>query len=212
MAEPFNIEQFRQQMRSQGNVAPQAQPQPVPQQMPPQIAPPPMPQKYYAAQPQPMAQPAGGQPQAWPQQGQMMPAPQIMQPQAGMPQMPQAPVFAPPPNAVAQEVMEEASSKKSRFSLKRSKKEKTPKAKKVRKDQIGETNKTKSSPATIFMLGMTTGMACFFVGNMVMSSVFAPKPAQNLTVQQTQNASVQQNAAPVLQALDGPEQITISEE
>jgi len=219
MTEPFNIEKFRQQMRGQAPARPQVQPQPVPQQMPPHIAPPPMPQHYAAQQqPQPQAiaqpygQPVGGQPQVWPQQGQPMPAPQMMQPQAGVPPMQQAPVFAPPPSAMAQEMMEETTSKKSRFSLKRSKKEKAPKVKKVKKDKGGEAHETKRSPAMIFMLGMATGMACLFAGNMVMSSVFAKEPAQNLTVQHTQNTSVQQDAAPVLQALDGMEPIPAAEE
>ncbi len=212
MTESFNVEKFRQQMRGQAPVAPQAvpaqmqnapvaqMPQAVPQQaysapqmqraMPAPVAPqpmvPPMPQNS-GFQTQPpnhvYTPPVAVQPQAWATQGQVMQAPQIMQPQAGALQMPPAPVFAPPPATVAAPQLDEAAPKKSRFSLKRLIKEKAPKTKTAAKDNTADNHTTevsttevhtsKTSPAMIFMFGMATGIVCFLVGNMIMSTVFA---------------------------------------
>jgi len=251
MTEPFNVEKFRQQMRGQAPVAPQAvsaqmqaapaaipqavpaqmqgvpavmpqampqavpQPYPAPQmqgQMAAQHAPQPMVPQPMAAppmpqnpgfQPQPQAQPysppAAGQPQAWVPQGQTMQAPQV-------PQMMQPPVYATPPAAVDAPPLDEATSKKPRFSLKRLKKIKTPKIKKAAKAQTAEAeidsvegHKTKTSPAIIFMFGMATGIVCFLVGNMIMSNLFASKPTNNIADIAKRNASIQQPVLPTKQ-------------
>ena len=237
MTEPFNVDKFRQQMRGQAPVAPQAvsaqmqaapaaipqavpahmqgvpavmpqavpQPYPAPQmqgQMAAQHAPqpmvpqpmaPPMPQNP-GFQPQPQAQPysppAAGQPQAWVPQGQTM----------------QPPVYATPPAAVDAPPLDEATSKKPRFSLKRLKKIKTPKIKKAAKAQTAEAeidspevHSTKTSPAMIFMFGMATGIVCFLVGNMIMSNLFASKPTNNIADIAKRNASIQQPVLPTKQ-------------
>jgi len=217
MAEPFNIEKFRQQMRGQTPDVPQpvpvqmqgtpvngVMPPPMPQsfqpgQVPPQMPPqpqytpqqmvPPIPPSH-SVQAQPHAQnynpPIGGQPQAWVPQGQSMPAPQMMPP----------PGFAPPPAVMAPAEDEVTSLKKPRFSLKRIKKEKAPKINRVKKEKIAEEHTTKTSPAMIFMFGLTCGIVSFLVGSMVMSNVFADKSSRNIQDIQARNASVQQPVLP----------------
>ena len=251
MTEPFNVEKFRQQMRGQVPVAPQAvsaqmqaapaaipqavpahmqgvpavmpqavpQPYPAPQmqgQMATQHAPqpmvpqpmaPPMPQNpgfQPQLQAQPYSPPAAGQPQAWVPQGQAMQAPQG-------PQMMQPPVYATPPAAVDALPLDEAASKKPRFSLKRLKKVKAPKIEKTPTLQPAkaqtveaeidspEGHSTKMSPAMIFMFGMATGIVCFLVGNMIMSNLFASKPTNNIADIAKRNASIQQPVLPTKQ-------------
>jgi len=204
MAEPFNVEKFREQMRGQVPNAPQQ----VPAQMqasPASGMPPPMPHSYQAprppqqmpsqpqyapqqmmppvlqqraAQPQPSAQnynpPAGGQPQAWAPQSQAMPAPQMMQPQAGMAQMPQVPVFTPPPVGTAQEVMEEIKPKKSRFSLKRPRKEKLPKVKIEKPDGVSASK----SSVRPFLLGLVSGVALSLIGSVFLGTIMTKKTDQ----------------------------------
>ena len=182
----------------QGQMAAQHAPQP----MVPQPMAPPMPQNP-GFQPQPQAQPysppAAGQPQAWVPQGQTMQAPHV-------PQMMQPPVYATPPAAVDAPPLDEAASKKPRFSLKRLKKIKTPKIKKAAKAQTAEAeidspevHSTKTSPAMIFMFGMATGIVCFLVGNMIMSNLFASKPTNNIADIAKRNASIQQPVLPTKQ-------------
>lgn len=243
IAEPFNVEKFRQKMRGQPPIAPQTQqpplqqavqqqipqpllqPQQVQRQMPvtPQAPmsalqhmPPPMPQNMpqnYAVQPQPMAQtytqPVAGQAQAqaWTSQAPAVPAPQMMQPhmmppQAGAPymqQMPQAAVFAPLPSDISSAEIEEPSPKKSRFSLKWTKKEKAPKVEKIKEDIITNAGASKRSSAMIFMLGMAAGMACFLVGNMVISNIFTNKPQQNLADIQAATVSLKPSVTPAIE-------------
>lgn len=226
MAEPFNVEQFRQQMSGQGVP-------PTPQQgqaAPAAVMPPPAPQAYQPSQMQPrpyqpqpqqmqtqmppqMSQqayapqghiPMQGQPQPWAQNaqgGQMAPAyappPQHQQPQFTTPQ------FTPPPSHMTElEMQDEAPAKTSRFSLKRAKKEKPAKAPKVKKvkaaKEAGEetVHKTKTSPAIIFMFGMATGIVAFLVGNMVMSGLLDDKTAQSFRDIERQNAQAKQPVLP----------------
>ena len=237
MSEPFNIENFRQQMRGQApspsqpapvqmqqapapmpapaqmQQAPAPMPVPAQQQfqppqssmpeMVPQHAPqpmqPPMPQNpamvpqsqpYPQSQPQSYGQAVGGAPQAWAPQGQ--PQAQPMQMQHMMP----PPAAFMPPIAQSQAQPVETPSKKSRFNLKRLKKEKAPKIKKVKAQDMPEGNVRKTPPAKIFIFGFACGILSFFILSTIMSSVFAGNSSQSVQDLQAQNSGIQQPALP----------------
>jgi len=253
MAEPFNVEQFRQKMSGQASPqppqAPSAMPaQGQPQMMPAQASPQPyqaaqmqqpqmqqtqaqprpyqpqvqMPQPQHAPQQQHYAMPPVAQPMAQPsappqmQAQARMPhpqqvqspqgyAPQMTQPQTPMHHMPPPPVFTAPPVPVA-DIVEEAP-KKSRFSLKRFAKTKTLKVPKIKKSEKLElaaemseasdvVHTSNTSPALIFMFGMATGIACFLVGNMLMSTFLADNSPQSFRDIERQNAQAQQLVLP----------------
>ena len=233
MAEPFNVEQFRQQQQMAGQV-PQAQPQVMPAQASPQpYQPAPMQQSYaqpaqmehmqtqpspYQVQPQPNTQPIPQQyvpphyqghtqpapaqqmpPQTWSPQVQETQHPHMMQPQTPVHHMPPPPVFAPPPSAQSAVEEVEAPFKKSRFSFKRGSKVKTPKVKKNKAgkaDKVATADAQKTSPAMTFMFGMATGIVCFLLGNMAMSSLLSDNTAQDFKDIQNQNAQAQQLQMP----------------
>ena len=199
MAEPFNVEKFRQQMGSPASAAPQpvpvqmqaapaamppirpqAYPSPqIPTAMSPQYSPQQLPQQMAPPMPHnPMVQaPIHTQPQTPPMAGQAQAwAPQA-QPMAAQP-MP-APQMMPPssytaPLAPGSAPLEaEAPIKKSLFNLKRLKKEKAPKVKKAVTDKAEGVEASKLSPAMIFMFGMAAGILCCLIGNMIISKIFA---------------------------------------
>lgn len=190
MAEPFSIEQFRQQMRGQSA---QSEPQmPVQQQIPaqpqPQVQPYAAPQQQLAPQhqmaPQYRAAPPPhiqlqqqGQPQAWAPQSRAMPAQQMMQPQSGVPQMPQAPVFAPPQGAMAEELSDRIAPKKSRFALKRPKKAKVPKINEAELTDVGGAA-TRKLPILPFLLGMVSGVILALVGVVALENLASKKVDQ----------------------------------
>lgn len=180
MAEPFNVEAFRRQMRGKT--------QNIAQDGSSHMAPLSVPQwdngqnhtvEYY---PVTQAQPA----QSWPPQGQAMPTPQ----------MESIPVFAPPPGTAM--AMENAPTKfkKPRFSLRREKKEKVPKVKKIKAEASARPQASTTSPAMIFMFGLATGILCFFVGSMIMSHIFADNSAKTFADMQKRNNGIQQPVLP----------------
>lgn len=109
--------------------------------------------------------------------------------------MPPPPAFAPPPSAVPAEQGEQTV-KKSKFKLKLPSKGKAPKIKKVKSEQAVETSegshKGKTSPAMIFMFGMATGIACFFLGNMVISALFGDSSPKNFAEIERLNTNAQE--------------------
>lgn len=130
--------------------------------------------------------------------------PHMMQPQTPVHHMPPPPVFAPPPGPIADSV--ETAPKKSRFSLKRASKLKAPKAPRFKKskqvraagaevleDAVHTTN---TSPAMIFMFGMATGIVCFLVGNMLMTTLLTDNSPQSFRDIERQNAQAQQPVLP----------------
>lgn len=207
MAEPFNVEQFRQRMNGD---APQIQPQPEqafplsqPYQQQSQTQGQTEPyQPYHAAQPQYHAQPYAAPPQQAlaPQMPSQLWQPQhqpLQQPQTPVHHMPPPPVFAPPPGG-GDEKMEQIPTT-SRFKLKRGTKVKSPKAPKVKKSKADKSNTvhtTKTSPSIIFMFGMATGIVCFLVGNIVMSNVLTDKTAKSFREIERRNAQAQQPVLP----------------
>ena len=170
MAEPFNVEQFRQQMRGQ---VPQGQQPVIPQ--PPQV------------QPGQAQYPQGWTPPVQAQHVQL--SPQMQQ------HLAPAPVFAPPPSAMLDEQANDVK-KKSKFSLKRSSKVKTPKVKKVKTKKAEDTHRAKKSPAMIFMFGMAAGVGCALAGSMLMSSLVSDNSAQKFRDIERQNARAQQPVLP----------------
>jgi len=222
MAEEFNAELYRQQMSGQAPAIPEHVPVHVqnvhagivqtyhapqmPAHAPQQQMVPPMPQtapmqphsqSYVQLQPQAQPQPynpsTAGQPQAWNPQGRVISAPQMAPQQAGMPHMPQAPAFSPPPAAMAEEVIEEFSPKKSRFSLKRSKTDKAQKTKEAKTMQAGVLHTAKSSSVKTFILGFACGEMSFFIGSMLLSRGQSPQRIQDV---QTQNVAIEQSVLP----------------
>jgi len=179
MAEPFNVEQFRQQMSGQTpQMQSQMQGQPPIQAQPRPYQPQQAVQRPAHQVAQPMAQPHApaqysGQPQAQQiQQSQMPP-----------------PYFTSPPSGEVAEAVEEKS-KKSRFSLKRK-----PKAPKVEPD-ASDIPASKKPPHTIFIFGMVAGMALFLLGNIAMSALFGNDSAPSLADINRQNAQAEQPVLP----------------
>jgi len=200
MAEPFNIEQYRQKMRGQ---VPHHPPQMQSPSMPPAQA-----QPQQSHQPQPYAPPPQAsmpqmqphQPQAWttPMHGQTGHGQPMQQQQMQqMVQQAMPPVFAPPPNVTLVQQVEEAS-KKSKFKFKRPSRVKKPKTLAVETpaaiQQMGQAKPR--SPIMVFMLGMACGMACFLAGNMVISEFLTDNSVKNFKEIEKQNVLAQQTVAP----------------
>jgi len=210
MAEPFNAEQFRQQMsgqtpqmqsQMQGQPPIQAQPRPYqPQQAvqrPAHQVAQPMAQPHapaqYSGQPQTQQiQQSQMPPQAWAPQGQPMQQMHMQHPQAPAHHMP-PPYFTSPPSGEVAEAVEEKS-KKSRFSLKR--KPKAPKVEPDASDMPAEVIASKKPPHTIFIFGMVAGIALFLLGNIAMSALIGNDSAPSLADINRQNAQAEPPVLP----------------
>jgi len=198
MAEPFNIEKFRQQMR--GQIPDVPQPVPVQMQGAPVngVMPPPMPQSFQSGQvpqhmpPQPQYAPQQMIPpippshsvQAQPHAQNYNPSiggqPQAWVPQGQSmpaPQMMPPPGFAPPPAAMAPAEAEVTPLKKPRFSLKRIKKVKVPELKEGKLDKASGLSIPKSSLMP-FLLGLGSGVVLSLIGIVSLGSIMTKKTNQ----------------------------------
>ena len=213
MAEPFNVEEFRQKMRGQ---APQAeQPQPAQMQQPviqnPVPAQPYQPVQAAQMQPQPqqpqqMAQPqqmlqaqiqAQPQPQGHAQPMQqphispqaIVPHVQQMAPQTLMGHMPPPPHFTPPAGALPQQ--DDVKKKKSIFNFKKSVKAKAPKI----EIETSEVSQSLEKPsAKTFLLGLACGILLTFAGNMLVSTLFTGGSAKSYAEVERKPKQVEQQA------------------